>query len=266
MLSHAFRASRGSNVHRIRSIPWSSACARCANLRAAPTPRCRLSGTEASMCECTCRPPSSTPAHPRTNPTSRSPSIAPHETLPLAAKARTTSRSRCWPPHVRSITSLIRSASSTVTSGSSVTPAALAVSRASVQGSVTVVEPSNVEARAEGAGLVRRTGGRRLGSAAGRRRELLPLDVVEVGSLLPLPEHHHGADRRQDRGDLEQLAEESTFLLCGLVAHRGPPSGYQRTCVRLRVRRDGQPSIDAVGRYPDGRAAGVPRVSGPGWT
>jgi len=29
------------------------------------------------------------------------------------------------------------------------------VSRASVQGSVTVVEPSNVEARAEGAGLVR---------------------------------------------------------------------------------------------------------------
>ena len=39
---------------------------------------------------------------------------------------------------------------------SQLTPAALALSYASVQGSVTEVEPSNGEARAEGAGLVER--------------------------------------------------------------------------------------------------------------
>src|SRR4051812_35882530 len=227
-LSQAFRANSGSNVQRTRSIPWSSACARCANLSDAPTPRCRLSGMEASMCEWTWRPRSSTPAQPRTNPTSRSPSVAPQETFPLAASARTTSRSRCCPPHVRSITPLMRSASSTVISGVRVTPAALAVSRASIQGSITVIEPSNVEARAEGAGLVA-TDDLRVRSAAGGRRQLLPLDVVEVRPLLALPEHHHGADRSQDRGDLEQLAEESALLLSGFVAHRGPPSGCRRT-------------------------------------
>ena len=218
------------------------------------------------MCECTCRPPSSTPAHPRTNPTSRSPSIAPHETLPLAARARTTSRSRCWPPHVRSITSLIRSASSTVTSGSSVTPAALAVSRASVQGrsrwsSLATSRPapkaraSYVEPVAAGCDQPPAGGGSSCHSTSSRSAPCFRFQNITTAPIAA-----------KIAVILNSLRKNPPLLLCGLVAHRGPPSGYQRTCVRLRVRRDGQPSIDAVGRYPDGRAAGVPRVSGPGWT
>src|SRR5439155_24817607 len=145
------------------------------------------------MCECTCISASrgSTPAQPRTYPTISSPSKAPHGTFPDSARARIISRGRSWcSPHVAVMTAKIRSASASEESGRNSTPAAFAAESACCQG--VSANPGRL--------------------AAGGRRQLLPLRVVEVLAAASLHELHDPREDRPDERELEQLAEEPALL------------------------------------------------------
>src|SRR5215212_1662290 len=110
------------------------------------------------------------------------------------------------------MTPRMSSASPTVVSGRSATPAAAAAAWAIAQGDRS-----------------------KRGSAAGRRGELLPLGVVEVGAATPLEELHDRRHDGADHRDLHELAEESALLLLdiGVVTHdvgllaSGWPSGLR---------------------------------------
>ena len=52
--------------------------------------------------------------------------------------------------------------------------------------------------------------------AAGWRRKLLPLDVVEIVALAALHDRDDGGDDGRDERDLHQLLDEAALLLVGL--------------------------------------------------
>src|SRR5438132_8591777 len=63
-------------------------------------------------------------------------------------------------------------------------------------------------------------------SAAGRRRQLLPFGVVQIGAPAALNELDHRGDDRPDERELQEFAEEPALLLGVLcVGHGLPPSG-----------------------------------------